>query len=132
MGRLTHTICAACLEKCGGAGRSPPLAQRRGIGSATGADRGADVAEVALRLARQEVHSNDASNCDEGNEEGILHQGGAPLGVGEPSPHPGGEYVKRCLEVHDSLRGFWFGVGIRTCLSCAEQMIGTAAQPLYG
>ena len=42
-------------------------------------------------LLAQELEGDDADDGDEGHEEGVLHEGGATLGVREAGPQPSGE-----------------------------------------
>src|SRR5207245_313535 len=49
--------------------------------SAGGGDRVADVGELARRLLAQGGQGHDADDGDEGQEEGVLHQGGATLAL---------------------------------------------------
>src|SRR3954454_21548501 len=64
--------------------------------SAGGGDRVADVGELARRLLAQGGQSHDADHGDEGQEDRVLHQGGATLalqveaGGGGAGEGPGG------------------------------------------
>src|SRR3954468_21030346 len=98
MGRST------CLSNRveGGAGESgenakaPGPKARRFLGLSLGGkrsavDRGADGLELRRSRLAEERHGDDAHHGDEGDEEGVLHEGGAALVLTEAGTEVGGE-----------------------------------------
>src|SRR4051794_4104822 len=55
------------------------------------AERVADGVELRARLATQGGQGDDADDGDQSEQEGVLHQGGATLGVAEASTQVRGE-----------------------------------------
>src|SRR4051812_27706087 len=60
-------------------------------GKRSAVDRGADGLELRRSRLAEERHGDDAHHGDEGDEEGVLHEGGAALVLTEAGTEVGGE-----------------------------------------
>src|SRR5262245_63600513 len=60
--------------------------------AAVRADLAAGVVELAGHLVTEEHHCRDDRECDQGDEEDVLHHAGATLVLGELGLKPGAQY----------------------------------------
>src|SRR5215213_7591955 len=60
------------------------------LGAGTG-DRPADLGELCGGAAAEELQCDDADHRDEGEEQRVLDEGGATLGLGEAGLQPGSD-----------------------------------------
>src|SRR4051812_22531787 len=66
----------------GAARRTAPSYEVRGL-----LDGAADLAELLVGRLAEELHGDDADDGDQGDEERVLHEAGAPLVLAEAGPH---------------------------------------------
>src|SRR3954468_19580449 len=72
--------------------KRPPRGAPEGVVDVGGlaADAGADNAELVRGALAQEGDGHDADDGDEGHEQGVLDEAGAPFVTAEPGPDVGG------------------------------------------
>src|SRR3954462_10227731 len=84
--------------------KRPPRGAPEGVVDVGGlaADAGADDAELVRGALAQEGDGHDADDGDEGHEQGVLDEAGAPFVTAEPGPDMGGAVLPRIGDVHEA------------------------------